>query len=307
LLGLYHVVLVIIFAYLLFELWPVPWPPPPKPVPTATPVATATNGQPAAPKTQPSETTTAAKDTKAPESKAAEDQKAAKIYPVELIGGIKFHASFDGRLILIVLIAGGLGAYVHAASSLADYVGNQKFATSWILWYLLRPFIGMSLALVLYVVVRAGFISVTAASSDINIYGIAAIAAMAGLFSKQAADKLNEVFTTAFRTAPGMGDDTRKHKLVSTGDATLRISGVEPPELKQSTPSPTLRITGAGFMEGVSCAFNGIERRTQYRSATELECILAGDDTAKVGVFDLTVKNPGPGGQSSSQKIEIKV
>ena len=57
--------------------------------------------------------------------------------------------TLDERLILLVIVAGGLGSFVHASTSFADYVGNDRFDRTWTWWYLLRPFIGMSLALLL--------------------------------------------------------------------------------------------------------------------------------------------------------------
>jgi hypothetical protein len=38
------------------------------------------------------------------------------------------------RFFLIVVLAGALGSYIHAAQSLVSYVGNQNFKSSWFLW-----------------------------------------------------------------------------------------------------------------------------------------------------------------------------
>jgi hypothetical protein len=50
-------------------------------------------------------------------------------------------------------------------------------------------------------------------AADFNPYGTAAVAGLVGIFSKQATDKLEEVFTNLFRTEPGKGDDERRNKL----------------------------------------------------------------------------------------------
>jgi hypothetical protein len=42
---------------------------------------------------------------------------------------------------------------------------------------------------------------------------------LVGLFSKQATDKLAEVFETLFRTEPGHGDDTREDSLANSEEA----------------------------------------------------------------------------------------
>jgi hypothetical protein len=106
------------------------------------------------------------------------------------------------RLMLIAVLAGALGAYVHLATSFADYSGNQRLMMSWGWWYLLRPFIGMALAEVVYLSLRGGLLSATGnnATNAISPYGVAAITALTGLFSRQATDKLQETFETLFRT-----------------------------------------------------------------------------------------------------------
>ena len=106
----------------------------------------------------------------------------------------------ERRLILLVLLGGALGSYVHAATSFADYVGNRVIILSWAWWYILRPFIGMILALIFYVVIRGGLLSTGGDTQSINEFGIIAVAVLAGLFTKQATDKLREVFDTLFRT-----------------------------------------------------------------------------------------------------------
>ena len=104
------------------------------------------------------------------------------------------------QYLLIVALSGALGSYIHLATSFADFVGNQKLVSSWTWWYVLRPFIGTALALVVYFVVRAGLISGASGTESMSPYGTAATAAMCGLFSKQAIDKLREVFENLFRT-----------------------------------------------------------------------------------------------------------
>jgi MYXO-CTERM domain-containing protein len=80
-----------------------------------------------------------------------------------------------------------------------DYVGNRKFVKSWTWWYLLRPFIGVALALLVYFAIRGGLISGSTGADSLSPYGIAALAGLAGLFSRQATDKLREVFETMFK------------------------------------------------------------------------------------------------------------
>jgi hypothetical protein len=67
---------------------------------------------------------------------------------------------------LIAVLAGALGAYVHLATSFADYAGNERLMASWGWWYLLRPFIGMALAEVVYLSLRGGLLSATGNLGD---------------------------------------------------------------------------------------------------------------------------------------------
>jgi IPT/TIG domain len=157
------------------------------------------------------------------------------------------YTSLDERLILLVIIAGALGSFIHSATSFSDYVGNRKFVSSWAWWYVLRSFVGIALALTLYFVVRAGF--VTAGADAMSPFGIATLAALAGLFSKQATDKLEEVFTTMFRPAPGKGDAKRGDKLSGP-----TISGIAPRE-GPTTGGTEVTITGNGFVDKASVKF----------------------------------------------------
>ncbi|MBL7694890.1 MAG: hypothetical protein JNK91_08590 [Ferruginibacter sp.] len=166
----------------------------------------------------------------------------------------KFKLNYEQQLILLVAIGGALGAFVHVATSFTDYLGSQQFEKSWIPWYLMRPFIGATLALSFYFLLRGGLININVdsaqvagqyasvqdsvlyihvdtttgvpktpvrSSSDslagfrrigaermpqrpdrmpINPFGVTAISILAGLFSRQAVDKLREIFENLFLT-----------------------------------------------------------------------------------------------------------
>ncbi len=115
-------------------------------------------------------------------------------------------------LLLLAIVMGGIGGYIHAATSFATYLGNRNFKASWGWWYGLRAFVGAGLALLLYFAVRAGLLGAGSGTGSIDPYGVALVSGLAGLFSKQATDKLEEVFNTAFKTADGAGDDRRADK-----------------------------------------------------------------------------------------------
>jgi hypothetical protein len=177
-------------------------------------------------------------------------------------------------LILLVIVAGILGSFVHGATSLADFIGNNKFNKTWTWFYLLRPPIGMALALVFYFVIRGGFLTTSGGAKDINPYGIAALAGLVGMFSKQATDKLSEVFSTLFRSAAGEGDDKRSGSLNPGADANgtvteFAITSVDP-EAGSTAGGDAITITGTGFSNPTSVTFGGAAATIQKADQTTI-------------------------------------
>jgi hypothetical protein len=124
---------------------------------------------------------------------------------VEFLWGylrIRLELSPERQVLFIVLLSGALGSYVHAATSFVNFTGTRSLVASWRWWYALRPLIGGGLALGFYFAARAGFFAGSAGTADLNLIGFAATAFMVGMFSKQATQKLAELFDTLFRTAP---------------------------------------------------------------------------------------------------------
>ena len=116
----------------------------------------------------------------------------------------------EARALVVTMIAGALGSYVHAATSFASFAGNRSLTPSWIWWFVLRIPIGGALALIVYFVIRSGLLLDGPLGQAVSPFGIAAVAAGAGLFSKQAVDKLKTICDTAFSAA---GDTERNDKL----------------------------------------------------------------------------------------------
>ena len=103
-------------------------------------------------------------------------------------------------LLLLAVIFGALGSFLHVAKSFATFAGNRALVESWTWWYCLQPLVGMALAVVFYVMMRGGFLSSGTSAVDVSPFGLAGISGLAGMFSKQATDKLNELFSTIFST-----------------------------------------------------------------------------------------------------------
>lgn len=132
------------------------------------------------------------------ETAAAEEIAKAAEVPLQIC--CKGTVSREIDLLLIALLAGVIGSFVHAATSFVAFAGNRTLRGSWGAWYLLHPLIGAALALIFYLVVRGGFFTTGTKGTDVNPYGIAAVSGMVGMFSKQATNKLGELFDTLFKT-----------------------------------------------------------------------------------------------------------
>ena len=202
----------------------------------------------------------------------------------------------DLSLILIVVTVGSLGSYIHSATSFADYVGNRRLAASWVWWYVLRTFIGLALALIFYFVVRGGLLSTGAAAGDVNPFGVAAVSGLVGMFSKQATDKLREVFDTLFRT----------DRPVARAD---KLSNPVP-EIRSIDPTSgavggdvILTITGDHFIARSVATFRGVDRPTTFVSPTQLKVRVPGDALPPSGAAEVTVVNPPPGGGASTAAV----
>jgi hypothetical protein len=198
------------------------------------------------------------------------------------------------KLLLIVMIAGALGSYVHAATSFSDFVGNRRLAASWVWWYFLRPFIGVALALVLYFAVRGGLLPMGAEVGSVSLFGIAAISALAGMFSKQATDKLREVFDTFFKTAAGDQRADKLHNVVP------KITAIDPKSVRAGGGEVAIIVSGTDFAPNAVARLDGSDRPTEVTSTTQLVAHLAAVDTQAAAIRMLTVFNPPPGGGASS-------
>ena len=217
---------------------------------------------------------------------------------IDVVWGL-FTISLDREtgLIILTLLVGGLGAFIHAATSVADFFGNRRFVASWTPWYIVRLPIGAVLALLFYFVVRAGFLSTDASSNAVSPFGIVALSGLAGLFSKQATDKLREVFETLFKVTGGDAD-----RGDSLANPAPKLKDVLPNPVKTGTTPLELRVTGTGFVKDSVVRIDGKALATTFKSDGELRVTLPADLPDKQRVLDVTVVNPEPGGGTSETR-----
>lgn len=121
------------------------------------------------------------------------------------------------QLILLALLFGIIGGTTHGLASLVTYVGNNKYDNHWTIWYIGRPAIGGIMAIIFYVLIRGGLLSVNAQPTDLNYFGIAAVSVVAGLMATEATGKLRDIFMTLFGTEKDRekGDEPKDTSLES--------------------------------------------------------------------------------------------
>jgi hypothetical protein len=204
----------------------------------------------------------------------------------------------DIRLMLLVLVLGALGGYSHALASFVAYAGNRQLAGSWAWWYVLRGLIGSLIALALYLLVRGGFFSPSSSSPsgapDVNVYGVAALAVLAGMFSKQASDKFCELFDTMFRT---QSPDKLKDKL--TKPPTL--TALNPKSIPHGAGDTAVEGVGTGFVEGAQVLVDGTARApTAPVEPARVRFTLQQSELAAQKDIKIAVQNPKPDGATSN-------
>ena len=100
------------------------------------------------------------------------------------------------KLLWFILLVGALGSTLHGLISVSNYIGNKTFDAAWSVWYIERPLVGAILSLIFYMIIRAGLI--TNLETNSGFYTTLALAGMIGLFSKQALNKLSDIFDAIF-------------------------------------------------------------------------------------------------------------
>jgi hypothetical protein len=112
-------------------------------------------------------------------------------------------ASAEMRNLLVTIFAAGVGSMITTILGYLKHASERRdFMLSFVPWYFARPLIGILLGVVFYFVLKGGLLVTVGAASaaDINVYGLGALAALVGLFSKNAVEKLRDVFGTLFTT-----------------------------------------------------------------------------------------------------------
>jgi len=211
--------------------------------------------------------------------------------------------SNDQGILILALLAGILGSFMHAAQSLAIYVGNRDLRTSWVLLYALRPWIGGVLGLLFYFVLRAGLIPAAAASSTdaVSPYGVVAFGALAGWFSKRVTDKLAEMVDMLFRTQK----DAYKDNTVRDGRP--EIASVVPDRIAVSMAAPNQEfvVNCSRILPGAWFVLENKEYKATFKGNMKIAFTLPQADAqrfaGKTSVMLIVYNPPDPAADADSK------
>ena len=108
---------------------------------------------------------------------------------------------------IIVMSAAAVGANIATILGYLRHASEEKnFDLAFVPWYFARPLLGALLGLVFFLLLRGGLLMVTVgtnsptSATDLSDLGLAGIGGLVGMFSKNAVEKLREVFGLIFST-----------------------------------------------------------------------------------------------------------
>jgi hypothetical protein len=189
------------------------------------------------------------------------------------------------RQILVAFFAGMMGNTIASTLSFSSYVGNRKLELSWLPWYFFNPLAGALIATLFYFLYRGGMVSAGTPGAAISAYTIAGLGGLAGMFSKNAADKMKEVFDTVFRSRQ---DEQRKDKL---GGPAAHATA-QPATIAHGAAAATeVILSGATFSNACTATVNGTARTARFISATSVGVTLTVADLAAAGNVVIIVRN----------------
>jgi hypothetical protein len=200
----------------------------------------------------------------------------------------------DRSMFLLVLLAGALGGLVHALRSFHWYVGQRELVWSWTPMYLLLPITGATLAFVFFLIIRAGLYTPQGEASLLLV----GLAALVGMFSTQAADKLKDIAEGIF-TKARTGKD-------HAGAAQPPVVTAIVPQSGPIEGSTWVTIKGSGFVNGTSVQFGGVPASdVRIKDKSTMRVLLPNQQAA--GAVEVRVVAPGmaPAVSTFTYKVPI--
>ena len=117
---------------------------------------------------------------------------------VQFLGGAPVSINGEIYVLLVVVASAMIGTLIHATGAAVYHATNKTFDSSWLYWYATRPFVGAGLALVVYFAIRGGLLTVGTNVDTLNLFGVATVSALVGMFSREASMKLQSLADELF-------------------------------------------------------------------------------------------------------------
>lgn len=227
------------------------------------------------------------------------------VQPQDLLTGICGDDSEykTGSLLLLLAIMGALGGLIHGISSFTTFVGNREFLMSWVWWYIFKPFLAALVALVVFLVFRAGFDLGNFSLGTADCLKAAAFAALIGLFAEQATIKLKDIFETLFTPK----NDPRRDEAGKV-KKTPKLDNLDPASVTVGQGVKTLTINGTDFAPDCQVKIGSTNlRKPTSVTTTKLVVPLQATDLEKPDKVDVIVFNKPPDGEPSNPlPFEVK-
>lgn len=131
-------------------------------------------------------------------------------------------ALFSSDVLKVAALSGGAGGAVYASWAVVWHIEKADFEEHYVLWYFLRPFIGLGLGVIVVLLVLGGLLilTVNTGTGSPNLYGVAGVAALTGIAQARIIFKLDDLAKNLFsssQTQKGTGTGTSG----GTGGATV--------------------------------------------------------------------------------------
>ncbi|MBM3211151.1 hypothetical protein FJZ33_02960 [Candidatus Poribacteria bacterium] len=125
----------------------------------------------------------------------------------------------EAKVIIICIMAGGMGSSISALISAAERIAHgweldiegetikypnegpkDKFVSRMVPFFMIRPFFGFAMGLVVYLGIQAGYLIAVSNQSEksLSLEGLMFLSFLAGLFAKTFIEKLRDMFDAFF-------------------------------------------------------------------------------------------------------------
>jgi hypothetical protein len=187
----------------------------------------------------------------------------------------------QSKLLLLVVLAGALGGVLHAGRSLFSFVGNRNLRVSWLWMYYFLPLNGAVVGALFFLVMLAGLFSVQGNTAQ-SFFLIIGVAAIVGMFSQQAVEKLKQISEAILTKLPPSADQKPKPLTVAT------LTPTQGP----TAGGTAVVLTGTGFASGATVSFGGVAASGVKVTSERIDAVTPAHAAGKV---DVEVCNPDSG------------